>query len=73
MSAPTRYLLDKVVVRYTLDGMLSLSLGRELTEQQLTNLWSQERSEIERRFGAMRRQLISPYHHGQLPEVQLLQ
>jgi hypothetical protein len=36
--SPTRCLLDKVVVRYTLDGMLSLSLGRELTAQQLAAL-----------------------------------
>lgn len=35
MSIRTRYRLDKVVVRYTLDGMLSLSLGRDLTEQQI--------------------------------------
>jgi len=31
-------LLDKVIVRYTLDGMLSLSLGRELAEQQFAAL-----------------------------------
>lgn len=34
MSARTRYLLDKVIVRYTLDGMVSLSLGRDLTDPQ---------------------------------------
>lgn len=34
MSVPTRYLLDKVIVRYTLDGMLSLSIGRDLSDQQ---------------------------------------
>lgn len=34
MSARTRYLLDKVIVRYTLDGMLSLSLGRDPTNPQ---------------------------------------
>ena len=34
MSAQKRYLLDKVIVRYTLDGMLSLSLGKDLTDQQ---------------------------------------
>lgn len=34
MSARTRYLLDKVIVRYTLDGMLSLSLGRDPTDPQ---------------------------------------
>jgi hypothetical protein len=38
MSVRTRYLLDKVIVRYTLDGMLSLSLGRDLTEQQAAAL-----------------------------------
>jgi hypothetical protein len=38
MSAPTRCLLDKVVVRYTLDGMLNLSLGRDLTGQQVAAL-----------------------------------
>jgi hypothetical protein len=38
MSVPTRCLLDKVVVRYTLDGMLSLSLGRDLTDPQLAAL-----------------------------------
>jgi hypothetical protein len=31
---PTRYLLDKVIVRYALDGMLSLSLGRTLSKEQ---------------------------------------
>ena len=35
MPARTPYLLDKVIVRYTLDGMLSLSLGRDLTDQQI--------------------------------------
>ena len=35
---PTRCLLDKVVVRYTLDGMVSLSLGRTLTDEQLAAL-----------------------------------
>jgi hypothetical protein len=35
MSVRTRCLLDKVIVRYTLDGMLSLSLGRDLIEQQI--------------------------------------
>jgi len=34
MCAQTRYLLDKVIVRYTLDGMLSLSSGKDLTDQQ---------------------------------------
>jgi hypothetical protein len=34
MSTRTRYLLDKVIVRYTLDGMLSLSLGRDPTNPQ---------------------------------------
>lgn len=34
MSARTRCLLDKVIVRYTLDGMLSLSSGRDPTDQQ---------------------------------------
>lgn len=33
MSVPTRYLLDKVIVRYTLDAMLSLSTGRDLSDQ----------------------------------------
>lgn len=35
---PTRYLLDKVIVRYTLDGMVSLTLGRTLSEEQLAAL-----------------------------------
>lgn len=34
----TRYLLDKDVVRYTMDGMVHLSLGRELTDEQLAAL-----------------------------------
>jgi len=38
MSAPERCLLDKVIVRYTLDGMLSLSLGQDLTDQQVAAL-----------------------------------
>ena len=38
MSAPTRCLLDKVIVCYTLDGMLNLSLGRDLTGQQAAAL-----------------------------------
>ena len=40
MSTPTRCLLDKVssVIRYTLDGMLNLSLGRALTGQQVAAL-----------------------------------
>lgn len=35
---PTRYLLDKVIVRYALDGMVSLSLGRTLSKEQLAAL-----------------------------------
>ena len=38
MSIRTRYLLDKVIVRYMLDGMLSVSLERELTSQQVAAL-----------------------------------
>lgn len=38
MSVRMRYLLDKVIVRYTLDGMLSLTLGRDLTDQQVAAL-----------------------------------
>ena len=38
MSTTVRCLLDKVVVRYTLDGLLNLSLGRDVTSQQFAAL-----------------------------------
>ena len=38
MSTTARCLLDKVVVRYTLDGLLNLSLGRDVTSQQFAAL-----------------------------------
>ena len=37
MSAPTRCLLDKVVARRALEGLLKLAEGRDLTEEEL---WS---------------------------------